>query len=113
MAPADPALMQQAVAASPRYANYAEPVDRESARERLAAKLEEGARKAAEDAAYAERQRRAKLDRAEQPRQEQRQEDGTDDGSLVGEVVRSPAFKEFMRTAAREIARGMFGSGRR
>ena len=29
------------------------------------------------------------------------------------DVVRSPVFKDFMRTAAREIARGMFKSGRR
>jgi DNA helicase HerA-like ATPase len=113
MAPADPALMEQAVAASPRHAKYAEPVDRESARERLAAKLEAGARKAAEDAAYAEQQRRAKLDRAKRPRKQPSREVDADDGGLVGEVVRSPAFKEFMRTAAREIARGMFGSGRR
>jgi hypothetical protein len=32
---------------------------------------------------------------------------------MVETVVRSPAFKDFMRTAAREIARGMFKSGRR
>ena len=37
----------------------------------------------------------------------------TDDGGLVRDVVESGAFKDFMRTAAREIARGMFGSGRR
>jgi uncharacterized protein len=28
-------------------------------------------------------------------------------------VVKSGAFKDFMRTAAREIARGMFGTARR
>jgi hypothetical protein len=31
----------------------------------------------------------------------------------VMDVVTSTAFKDFMRTAAREIARGMFKSGRR
>jgi len=28
-------------------------------------------------------------------------------------VVKSSAFRQFMRTAAAEIARGMFGTGRR
>ena len=31
----------------------------------------------------------------------------------MSEVVKSAAFKDFLRTAAREIARGMFKSGRR
>jgi DNA helicase HerA-like ATPase len=50
MGPADPAAMQATVTGSPRHAKYAEAIDRESARELLAQKLEEGARKAAEDA---------------------------------------------------------------
>ena len=36
-----------------------------------------------------------------------------DEEGLLMDVVKSPAFKDFMRTAAREIARGMFKSGRR
>ena len=32
---------------------------------------------------------------------------------MVTQVVKSGAFKQFMRTAAAEIARGMFGTGRR
>ena len=66
MGPAEATAMQQAVEASPRHAKYAETIDRESAREKLAAKLEEGARKAQEDAEYAEQARQAKLDKAEQ-----------------------------------------------
>ena len=46
MGAADPAAMEQAVQASPLHAKYAEAVDRESAREMLAARLEEGAAKA-------------------------------------------------------------------
>jgi hypothetical protein len=103
MGPADPGAMQATVTGSPRHAKYAAAVDRESARERLAARLEEGARKAEAEAAAKEP---AKAPRA--PRAEPK-----DDGGLVSDVVRSPAFKDFMRTAAREIARGMFGSGRR
>ena len=66
MGPAEATAMQQAVEASPRHAKYAETIDRESAREKLAAKLEAGARKAQEDAEYAEQARQAKLDKAEQ-----------------------------------------------
>ena len=107
MGPSDPAAMAAAVQASPRYAKYAEPVDRESAREKLAARLEEGARKRDEE------------DAAQPPAKQQTPPTGRrrpperDDGGLVGDVVRSSAFKDFMRTAAREIARGMFKKGRR
>ena len=117
MGPAEAAAMQRAVEASPRHAKYAQTVDRDSAREKLAAKLEEGARKAAEDAAYAEQQRQAKLDRAAAEKDakaaSKRTTQPKDDGGIVSDVVQSGAFKDFMRTAAREIARGMFGSGRR
>ena len=106
MGPADPAAMEASVKASPRYATYAQAVDRESAHEKLAAKLEEGARKAEEDAELKEQTRQEKLDKA-QDRKEK------DDGGLIKDVVQSSAFKDFMRTAAREIARGMFKSGRR
>ncbi|PVG82366.1 ATP-binding protein [Nocardioides gansuensis] len=99
MGPADAAAMRRTVESSPRHAKYAETVDRESAREKLAARLEEGARKAAEDA-------ESKVERTRGTAKKQ------DDG-LVMDVVRSAAFKDFMRTAAREIARGMFRSGRR
>lgn len=107
-APAD--AMQAAVTASPLAAKYAEAIDRESARELLATKLEEGARKAAEDARVKEMAREQKNDRVTKKSADKAAED--DDGLLM-DVVKSPAFKDFMRTAAREIARGMFKSGRR
>src|SRR3954471_7518617 len=55
MAPTDPAAVQASVAASPRYATYAAAVDRESARELLAKKLEAGAQQAAADQAAQEK----------------------------------------------------------
>jgi len=106
MGPADPAAMEATVKGSARYAAYATPVDRESAREKLAAKLEEGARKAEEDAKLKEQVRQEKLDKAAERKKD-------DDGGLVHDVVTSSAFKDFMRTAAREVVRGMFKSGRR
>ena len=116
MAPTDPTLMQAIVEASPRHATYAEVVDRESAREKLAAKLEAGAAKEAAEADAAARAREdaraprtSPSTRARKPTRPTRQEEG----GMVGDIVGSPVFKDFMRTAAREIARGMFRTGRR
>ena len=55
--------MEAAVKASPLAAKYAAGIDRESARELLAKKLEEGARKAAEDARVKEMAREQKNER--------------------------------------------------
>ncbi|RYC05403.1 helicase HerA-like domain-containing protein [Nocardioides zhouii] len=107
---ADTSVMEAAVKASPLASKYAEGIDRESARELLAKKLEEGARKAAEDARVQEMAREQKNERVTKKSTEKAAKD--DDG-IVMDVVKSTAFKDFMRTAAREIARGMFNSGRR
>jgi len=94
MAPADAGAMGAAVKGSPRYAKYAEVVDRESAREKLAARLEAGAAKAEAE--------------EKTPAPEKKKDRG-----IVQDVVKSAAFKDFVRTAAREVVRGMFKSGRR
>jgi len=101
MDPCDPDLLTATVAASPRQATYGAAIDRESARELLAARLEAGAAKA-EQAEQAEPARSP----APQPRKKTEK-------SVVEQVVGSSAFKQFARTAAREIARGMFKTGRR
>ncbi|PUA82894.1 helicase HerA-like domain-containing protein [Nocardioides currus] len=106
MGAADATAMQAAVEASPLHAKYSEVVDRESAREKLAARIEEGARKAAEDARIKEMAREQKATRVTKQAKK-------DDDGIVMDVVKSSAFKDFMRTAAREVARGMFKSGRR
>ena len=113
MAPSDPAAMEATVAASPRHAKYATAIDRESAREMLAAKLEAGAEKAAADQAAEDRAEKAKgaqksTKKSGSSRRSSKQEEG-----VVTQVVKSGAFRQFMRTAAAEIARGMFGTGRR
>jgi DNA double-strand break repair helicase HerA and related ATPase len=118
MGTAEASAMQAAVAASPRHATYAHSIDRESAREKLAARLEEGARKAAEDAELKEQARQAKIDKAQADRAQgdrghRSKTKEKDDDSIVRDVIESGAFKDFVRTAAREIARGMFSSGRR
>jgi DNA helicase HerA-like ATPase len=111
MAPTDPAAMQATVAASPRAAKYATVVDRESAREILAKKLEAGAQQAAADQA-AEEKATADEKAAKKSGSSSRRHTKEDEG-VVTQVVKSSAFKQFMRTAAAEIARGMFGTGRR
>jgi hypothetical protein len=96
MGAAEPAAMEAAVKGSPLFAKYAETVDRESAREKLAAKLEAGAAKAEKEG------------RAPAPSKPRKKEK-----SVVEEVVTSTTFRQVMRTAAREIVRGMFKTGRR
>ena len=116
MAPTAAEAMQATVAASPRQAKYAAAVDRESARELLAEKLEAGAAKAAAEQQAADAAAQPKADApakkdtapASTSRRRTKEEDG-----VVEQVVKSSAFKQFMRTAAAEIARGMFGTGRR
>ena len=110
MAPSEAAAMQATVAASPRNAKYATVVDRESARELLAKKLEAGAQQAAADQAAEEKTKAEKKSGtgASTSSRSKKEEEG-----VVTQVVKSGAFRQFMRTAASEIARGMFGTGRR
>ncbi len=102
MGPTDPAAMAATVQASPRQATYGATVDRESAREILAARLAEGAAKADAE---------PEAPTAPKPRQQPKQP--KKDGGVVQDVVGSSAFKDLLRTATREIVRGMFKTGRR
>jgi DNA helicase HerA-like ATPase len=114
MGPSDAAAMQAAVAASPRNSKYAAAVDRESAREILAAKLEAGAAAQAAEKQAAEKQSAEKKgDRSVPDRTPTTKRSTREDDNIVEDVVKSGAFRQFMRTAAAEIARGMFGTGRR
>ncbi|MGZ4487796.1 MAG: helicase HerA-like domain-containing protein [Nocardioides sp.] len=112
MGPADPAAMEAVVEASPRWAAYAEPVDRESARERLAAKLDAGAAKQAAEQAGTPTQASTKAP-TKSPKAPKAPAPSRRDDGLVHDVVTSSAFKDLMRTAAREVVRGMFKTGRR
>jgi DNA helicase HerA-like ATPase len=112
MAQIDPGAQQQAVAASPLQAKYGTPVDRESAYERLAARLASQTPQVDERPADPGPARREKPERSEQPKRAQH-----DEPSAVEAVLKNPAFKSFARSAAsalgREITRGIFGTRRR
>jgi DNA helicase HerA-like ATPase len=100
------AEQQQAVAASPLQARYGTPVDRDSAYERLAAKLAPAP--AAPPRPDVEEQP------APEPAQERR---APEQDSVLSSVLHSSAFRSFARSAAsslgREITRGIFSTRRK
>ena len=100
--------MAQAVAASPLQARYGQPVDRESAYERLAARLAPPPAPERAPEPYRE---------PEPPRRPRRQAGPATDDGVLGQVLGSAAFRSFTRSAAsalgREITRGLFGTRRR
>ena len=127
MAPTPAEVLAPGIAASALTRRYGQTVDRDSAREMLARKLEAGAR-TAED----ERRTAAAADRAEEdhrtrhePTRAARREPSRSarpaprsrteraDRTVVQQVVASAAFRQFARTAGREIVRSLFGTARR
>jgi DNA helicase HerA-like ATPase len=120
MGAAETSAMEQTVKASPLFGKYAEAVDRESAREKLAAKLEQGAARAkqeqeSKDQETAEDKLRKEADRATRGRTSggSTRRSNRKEKSVVEEVITSTTFRQVARTAAREIVRGVFGTGRR
>jgi DNA double-strand break repair helicase HerA and related ATPase len=110
MAQLDPAVQQQAVAASPLEAKYGTAIDRESAYEKLAAKLAPPAQPAAP--APTEQQQPSV-----EPHHSESQHAESGAAAVVTGVLASSAFKSFTRSAAtvlgREISRSLFGTARR
>ena len=100
MGPADPAAMTATVEGSPLKEKYGEAIDRESAREKLAAKLDAGAAQAHEEP--------DRISYPKGPKPAPKQQD-----SVMQDIMKSPAARDLMRTAAREIVRGVFRVGRR
>jgi hypothetical protein len=80
-------------------------IDRESAYEKLAAAVQAGAEQA-------EAERRAQ-EQAKQQQEAPRPRAQKPEKSVVEQVIGSSAFKQFARTAGREIVRGLFGAARR
>ncbi|HEY2203791.1 MAG TPA: helicase HerA-like domain-containing protein [Pseudonocardia sp.] len=101
----------EAARASALYARYGETVDRESAYEKLTAKM---AQAEAPDP-QAPLSERSPEPEPERPAARQRPE--KEEPSAFEEIMSNPAVKSFMRSAAsslgREITRGLFGTRRR
>jgi DNA helicase HerA-like ATPase len=93
----------EAAKASPLYGKYGTTIDRESAYERLTAKMAEAAPPPPVEEAPAP---------APERHRQEREEPG-----MVTQILQSPAAKSFMRSMAtqlgREITRGLFGTRRR
>jgi hypothetical protein len=100
MAPATAEQLSASVQASPNNPKYSAVVDRESAYEKLAAKVQAGAEQAEAEA-------KAEPEPKATPRPQKQEK------SMVEQVVGSSAFKQFARSAGREIVRGLFGAARR
>ncbi|MFC0581413.1 helicase HerA-like domain-containing protein [Micrococcoides hystricis] len=97
-------LLEELVAGSSLRSKYAVPIDRESAREileRRAAETTQSERSDPTPPPYDPPARRA-------PRNQPKPEP-----TVLDQVLGSSAFKQFTRTAAREIARTIFGTRRR
>jgi len=116
MAPTPAEAMTAAVSASPLQAKYGEAIDRESAREMLAKRLEAGAATAAKEQEVA--------DAAGQPAPGhgtphrgggggKKDEDGNLIGDFIEGVSKNTMVRQLGRTALREVMRGIFGTGRR
>ncbi len=125
MSPVEPAAMDAAVAASPLQAKYGPPVDRESAYERLAARLAPPPRANPPVAAPQPPAPEPELpnpwpeipEPEPAPRRRPRAQAPPEDDGVVGKVLGSAAFRSFARSAAsalgRELTRGIFGTRRR
>jgi hypothetical protein len=116
MAPADAAAITAAVSGSPLQAEYGQAIDRDSAYERLAAKLAPAPGSAATQAP-AQAPARAPAPAPEQPRGRAAEPDQDGLGAVVTSVLGSSATKSFLRSAAtvlgREITRGMLGTAKK
>lgn len=108
MGPIDAAALDQAVKSSLLYSRYAEPIDRESAYEKISAEqaAAEAEAEAAAAAAEAEKQAKAAAKTAPKP-----------DPSLAEQVAGSGIFRSLARSIGtqlgREISRSLFGTARR
>ncbi|HET7477696.1 MAG TPA: helicase HerA-like domain-containing protein [Dermatophilaceae bacterium] len=109
MAPSAPDVVASLVAASPLNSRYAEPVDRESAYELLAARLQDVPAESAPAPAPGSTTSR--------PDPRPRGGPARPEPTVVEQVVKSTAFRSMLRSAGtvigREITRSIFGTARR
>ncbi|MFD7032844.1 helicase HerA-like domain-containing protein [Streptomyces sp. NPDC059917] len=111
MGPIEPTALDQAVKASLLYSRYAEPIDRESAYEKIGA--EQAAAEAAAEAAAAAAEAEKEAKAAEKAARSAPKPDP----SLAEQVVGSGLFRSLARSIGtqlgREISRSIFGTAKR
>ena len=119
MDPLDAGAMAGGVAASLMQAKYGTAIDRESAYELLNAKLQAGAEAAAAEAAAAEQAKAdaAAAKEADRLAREQERASRTrtprHEKSFFEKLTENTMVRQMARSAAREITRSIFGTGRR
>ncbi|MFF4011171.1 helicase HerA-like domain-containing protein [Streptomyces sp. NPDC001717] len=115
MGPIDAAALEQAVKSSPLWSRYAEPVDRESAYEKISAEQAAAEAEAEAAAAAAEAEKQAKA--AEKEAARGARGAPKPEPSLAEQVVGSGLFRSLARSVGtqlgREISRSIFGTARR
>lgn len=114
MGPIDAAALDQAVKASLLYSRYAEPIDRESAYEKISAEQAAAEAEAEQAAAAAEAE---KAEKAEKAAAVAARNAPKPDPSLAEQVVGSGLFRSLARSIGtqlgREISRSIFGTARK
>ncbi|HZF90605.1 helicase HerA-like domain-containing protein [Streptomyces sp.] len=118
MGPVEPAALDRAVTGSPLFERYAQPVDRESAYEKLRRREEPEPERQPEPKRRPKDDRGAGGDKGERGERGQRgQRERRGDASVVEQVVGSGMFKSLARSIGtqigREITRSVFGTARR
>jgi hypothetical protein len=135
MAPTPDEVLKPGIAASSLTAKYGQAIDRDSAHEILARRLQAGAEEAAREqqakdaaaqqaaaakdqAAQAKEQARVQAQaerdaRAAQSPQRRTAPAARHEKSMVEQIAGSSVFKQFARTASSEIVRSIFGTARR
>ncbi|MFE6085578.1 helicase HerA-like domain-containing protein [Streptomyces virginiae] len=115
MGPITAADLEQAVKASPLWSRYAEPIDRESAYEKITAEQAAAEARAEEAAAAAEAEKESEAARKEAARAARSAP--KPDPSLAEQVVGSGLFRSLARSIGtqlgREISRSIFGTARK
>ncbi|MDQ4038838.1 MAG: DUF853 domain-containing protein [Actinomycetota bacterium] len=104
MAPAPTEVVQAAITGSVLHSKYAQEIDRESAYERLSAKVHGTSEQAPPDKPRPPRREPAGPRRTPNPKPEP---------TIVEQIVASGAFKSFLRSAGSAIGRRMFGTASR
>ena len=110
MAPAPEQAVDAAITGSVLHAKYAQEVDRESAYERLSAKVHG----TADESDQADQDPPGSNPRPErEPARRERTREPEAEPTIVEQIVASGAFKSFLRSAGSAIGRRMFGTARR